>query len=236
MLPENEMTGYAPLAEPRTVRLRFGKTGPLQYISHLDLQRTFGRILARADLPLWFTQGFNPHPKLVFALPLPIGCESVCELADIRIVRDMPCDEIMKRMNAASVSSLRFFGCYIPERKFQEIAYAGYTLSFGVSSPEDAERAEKLLSTPPLYVVKHSKSGDRETDIIPLIKEARFFYENHESERRLRCELILSSSESATLSPLLVVSAMQRELGLPADNSYSLTRRELFDEKINHFE
>ncbi len=36
MLSENEMTGYAPLAEPRTVRLRFGKTGPLQYISHLE--------------------------------------------------------------------------------------------------------------------------------------------------------------------------------------------------------
>ena len=84
MLSEfKKISEYPTLETPVTIRLGFYKKGALQYISHLDLQRTFQRILSRAELPLWYTQGFNPHPKLVFGLPLPIGCESVCEMADI---------------------------------------------------------------------------------------------------------------------------------------------------------
>ena len=54
-------------------------------------------LIDRAELPLWYTQGFNPHPKLVFGLPLPIGCESVCEMADIKLVRDMPAEDIPRQ-------------------------------------------------------------------------------------------------------------------------------------------
>lgn len=53
-----------------TVRLKFRKVGDLQYISHLDLQRTFNRVIKRSGIPVWYTQGFNPHMKLVFSSPL----------------------------------------------------------------------------------------------------------------------------------------------------------------------
>ena len=89
------------LDAPRTVRVKFRKTGNLQYISHLDLQRTFNRVLVRAGLPLWYTKGFNPHIKMVFGLPLPVGCESETEFLDIRIERDMPLDEIKERLQTA---------------------------------------------------------------------------------------------------------------------------------------
>ena len=88
------------LVPPRHVRLKFCKVGKLQYISHLDLQTTFNRIINRACLPVWYTKGFNPHIKMVFGLPLPVGCESECEYLDIRIERDMPDDEILARLNA----------------------------------------------------------------------------------------------------------------------------------------
>lgn len=94
MLPEtkeslifgaDELAAYPLLPAPITVRFRFSKTGSLQYISHLDLQRTFGRVVLRAGIPVWYTKGFNPHPKLVFALPLPVGTESVTEYLDLRV-------------------------------------------------------------------------------------------------------------------------------------------------------
>ena len=75
------------LDEPKTVRIKFCKTGSLQFISHLDLQRTFHRILVRAGIPMWYTKGFNPHAKLVFGMPLSVGTESVCEMADLKIER-----------------------------------------------------------------------------------------------------------------------------------------------------
>ena len=73
------------IVPPKTVRLKFCKVGTLQYISHLDLQRTFMRIVNRACLPVWYTKGFNPHAKLVFGAPLSVGCESMCEMADLKI-------------------------------------------------------------------------------------------------------------------------------------------------------
>ena len=95
------------LAEPRTVRIRFRKVGNLQYISHLDLQRTFNRVLVRAGLPLWYTKGFNPHIKMVFGMPLPVGSESECEMLDVRIERDMSLDEIKERLNRELTDELR---------------------------------------------------------------------------------------------------------------------------------
>ena len=70
-LTEKKRLREMPLLEqPITVRLKFRKVGSLQYISHLDLQRTFNRVISRACIPVWYTKGFNPHIKLVFSTPL----------------------------------------------------------------------------------------------------------------------------------------------------------------------
>ncbi|MBQ2757724.1 MAG: DUF2344 domain-containing protein [Clostridia bacterium] len=114
------------LEAPRTLRLRFCKLGNLQYISHLDLQRTFSRVLVRAGLPLWYTKGFNPHIKMVFGLPLPVGSESVCELLDIRIERDMQESEVLARLNAELTDELAVTAVYPAARKFADIAFAEY--------------------------------------------------------------------------------------------------------------
>ena len=54
---------------PINLRVKFKKVGALQYVSHLDLVRTMHKIIVRAKLPLWYTEGFNPKPKMVFAAP-----------------------------------------------------------------------------------------------------------------------------------------------------------------------
>jgi radical SAM-linked protein len=63
-------------------RLRFRKEGRAQYISHLDQMHTMQRIYIRAGVRIRHTEGFNPHPYMSFLLPLPVGCESGCELMD----------------------------------------------------------------------------------------------------------------------------------------------------------
>lgn len=65
------------------LRLTFGKAGPTRFIGHLDLARTLERSLNRAEIPLAYTQGYNPRPRLQFAAALPLGFTSDCELADI---------------------------------------------------------------------------------------------------------------------------------------------------------
>lgn len=224
MLSERkELNEYPPLAEPRTVRLRFCKRGALQYISHLDLQRTFARILARAELPLWYTQGFNPHPKIVFGLPLPVGSESVCELVDIRIERDMPCGEIHKRLHGATTPELDFTECYVPERKFADIASAEYRIHIdaAVPSEEIADAIKTVLTTSPLKMMKRSKSGEKEVDIIPFIKSA----DAVPDAAGYTLDVLLAAGSTDNLNPEYVVSALrQRLLLLRGGEEYSVMR------------
>ena len=66
--------------EYKKVRLEFSKTGKAKFISHLDLNRALKSVFIRSKVAIWFTNGFNPHPKMVFALPLSVGAESITEL------------------------------------------------------------------------------------------------------------------------------------------------------------
>lgn len=65
------------------LRFRFKKQGSLQFISHLDLVRTMHKVIVRAKLPLWYTEGFNPKPKMIFAAPLSIGTETFLKVCVI---------------------------------------------------------------------------------------------------------------------------------------------------------
>lgn len=65
------------------LRIRFGRGEEIKYISHLDIMRLWERALRRAEIPLAYTEGFNPHPRLSLAVPLPLGVTSDSELMDI---------------------------------------------------------------------------------------------------------------------------------------------------------
>ncbi|MBQ9778627.1 MAG: DUF2344 domain-containing protein [Clostridia bacterium] len=227
-MKDNEKKFTLPMLEaPRTVRVRFCKKGNLQYISHLDLQRTFSRVLVRAGLPLWYTKGFNPHIKMVFGMPLPVGCESECEFLDIRIEREMSCEEIKERLNAELTSELAAIEVYPAERKFSEIAYATYEYTF--HTPEAgaalAEKIEKALAERPLTVVKRSKSGEREVDVKDFLKSYSVAFENGE----IRLCATLSAGEGNYLTPEALVTVLRQKTGLmsgdPLQEQYRILRR-----------
>ena len=84
----------------KTVRLFYKKSGRAKYVSHLDTMRAMTRLLRRAQLPAWYTEGFNPHLYITFAMPLSLGFSSDYELADIRLTDDgYPLDKICSQLN-----------------------------------------------------------------------------------------------------------------------------------------
>ena len=99
------------------LRLRFEKTGKAAYISHLDLMRVVQRIFLRAETPLRYSEGFNPHALISICLPLSVGTDSVCELMDFRVKRDVDLAALPGQLNATSPEGIRFLECYEPERK-----------------------------------------------------------------------------------------------------------------------
>lgn len=84
------------------LRFTFSKTGPTRFIGHLDLARTLERALNRARLPVAYSQGYNPRPRMQLAAALPLGYTSECELADIwlaeRVDPDRAREQMMSRM------------------------------------------------------------------------------------------------------------------------------------------
>lgn len=205
MLPETqrqELNGAPSPGRDRvepagTLRVRFAKTGMLRFISHLDLLRTMKSALIRARVPVWYTEGFNPHPKLVFALPLSLGAESVCELLDVRIARRVDPDGTLADLQNALPADLRPVEAYYPDHKFTEICWASYTLAL----PDGVEPDLSRLDAPQLTVLKRTKSGEKESDIKPQIRRAALTFDG-------KLELTLRAAVNDFLNPELAARAL----------------------------
>ncbi len=158
----------------REVRLRFAKQGRLKYISHLDINRAMSRALKRAGIPLWYTEGFNPHPYMSFSLPLSLGVESLCESVDIRLVGDMSNTEIKKRMNKVLPEDLKILDVYDDFRDCREIAYSDYVFRLQFDDNELAlNKIKDVLNGKEILALKKGKQGRKrvfkETDIKSFI-------------------------------------------------------------------
>lgn len=144
----------------REVRLRFSKTGRLKYISHLDINRAMARALKRAEIPLWYTEGFNPHPYMSFSLPLSLGVESLCESVDLRIVGEISNKEIKDRLNKVLPEDLKIIDVYDDFRDNSEIAYSDYVYKFEFKDNYLAlEKIKKVLSSDEILALKKGKKG-----------------------------------------------------------------------------
>ena len=113
----------------QNVRVFFEKTGMTKYISHLDLMRCMTRAIKRAAIPAWYTEGFNPHLFITFALPLTLGVESLCESMDIRLTEEMGFEEVKNRLNVNLPDGIRITNVAVPVYKANDIALQNIKLS-----------------------------------------------------------------------------------------------------------
>ena len=127
------------------------------------------RIFRRSGLPVWYTEGFNPHPYYSFALALSLGFESSCEILDFNITDDkMSMEEIMERLNAVMPEGMRIISVKPQRQKITEIAKAEYKVTL---ESEQTERLladiQSLLSADEILIEKKTKRGMKTVDIKP---------------------------------------------------------------------
>ena len=89
------------------IRITFVKQGPLRYTGHLDLHKLWERAARRAELPLAYSQGFHPQPKMNMAAALPLGFSSRCEVMDMKLEHDIPLGDLPTRLNSTLPSGLQ---------------------------------------------------------------------------------------------------------------------------------
>ena len=218
------------LERPIYVRLKFTKTGKLQYISHLDLIRTMNKILVRSRMPMWYTEGFNPKPKMIFASSMSVGLQSVCEFMDVRITHEIDLLGAVEALNAASTEELCFVDAYYPEEEFTSIAWAKYEITLNTPRVnEDAvEILEKTLSSSPLVVLKRTKSGDKDVDISPSVSDVKAVI-NEKGE--VLITLLLKAENTSFLNPEYLITALKCKTDIFTDNlldnTYSIVRTDM---------
>ncbi len=199
--------GKGPDTQPNWIRIRFRRSGPAEYLAHLDMMRLFERALRRAGIPLAYSQGFNPRPHLVFALPLGVGVQAEADIVDIETAKPVPPGDLAVQLDRCLPDgvSVRGAEAVIPDRKsvMGRVVRAAYRIrASGI-----AAAAESLMDCAELPVEKTGKSGRRMLDAHPLILSAT-------PSGPDEAVFLVKAGSAENLRPDLLLEAMVRYAGL----------------------
>lgn len=206
----------------KTYRVLFSKKDELIFVSHLDFAHCLIRALKRAGLPLKYSEGFSPHPKIVFALPLSVGMTGENEIVDVTLdCDDISNEEFKKRLADSLDTILEIKKVYDPDVKLGKVKSAVYS----VEIPDLSEKSESIKSVlaNPFPVSKKTKSGnEKELDIKSMI----FSYDVAEKSGSTIIMLELASSGESYLNPELVLKSLTLS-GIHIPEEYDITRNEI---------
>jgi len=191
--------------------LRFAKLEKMKYIGHLDLQTIFHGAIRRAKLPIAYSQGFNPHQRISFALPLPVGMESLCEY--VELILEEPADVML--IDKHLPDGLRILNVYdVPEkapRPAAEVTAVDYRLTSDLAK----HAYDQIIYREEIIVLKKTKSGEKEVDIKPDILDIAY-------DPVGTLTMKLSAGSSRNLSPQVVINEF-----FP-NESVSIVRTEMY--------
>jgi len=211
------------------VRLRYSKTGKAKYISHLDLMATMRRALLRADVELKYSEGFNPHPYISVALPLQVGCGSLCELMDIGIAGDSSVPFSPESINAMLPEGIEVSEVYFPSEKFNAIEWISICglLHYDRGAPKDAAlRFAERFSAGSIVISKKTKRGVSDLDIAPYVRDV---FVDGDNDISLSVKI---SAHNPSLSPDNIISALDNEYSDLVPDFAVFTRIDLYNSNM----
>lgn len=192
--------------------VKYTKEEKVKYISHLDFIRLAQRALRRADIPVAYSQGFNPHPKVSFASALAVGVTSEGEYMDIYLDREMDADLLCSRMNEKLPEGIRFVDCVEIDEKHPSlmiiIERASYLISLS-SQPFDQydiiALIDEFLSQSEILITRTNRKGNRIVDIREMIHSIDIV---DQSIGRIDLKVVISTGSKANLRPEQLVGAL----------------------------
>lgn len=218
----------------RCVRIWFKKMGMSRYVSHLDLMRAMTRAIRRAKVPLWYTEGFNPHPYMTFSLPLSLGMESLCESMDIRIEGDSTNEDVYNMLKGSMPPGIEIISVDEPVFDPKKISFGEFDILFDCENKADEVKQliEEMLTREELIVQKLGKKGRhkvlKDINLIEFIKR----YNVTTNGERVKLNLILPAGSVTNVNPSLLADEIVKEYG---DISYTIIRRQLLTEDMEKF-
>lgn len=206
-------------------RLKFSKTGMGKFISHLDLLRTFTRAIHRVELPVRYSQGFNPHQLITFSLPLPIGVTSETEFVDIDF-EDTATDEvIMTKLNENLPPDIKILSVSVPICKANDIVAARYMIDIEAKCNFDRSETENFFNQENIPATKKTKKGEKEVNLREFIREWGIIKIDGKTAE---LDVTLSAGGSANIKPDIMLAKLCEFLGNGEFEGYNIHRTEIF--------
>ena len=189
------------------LRLVYAQTGRARWISHLDAMRTLQRGLLRAGVPLRYSEGFNPHALISIVMPLSVGTESMCQMADIRVREDIVLSSLPERLTAVMPEGLCFTDAYEDFDKPAELKWleAEGLWEYDDADPEEAAARCRSLFSESVTVTRRTKRGEGPFILTDHIRGLSFIPE----EKAVRVRVTVSASEPV-VNPDLITAAVKQ--------------------------
>lgn len=192
-------------------RMIFKKEGRAKYISHLDQMQAIQRSIARAKLPIWHTEGYNPHAYISIALPLSTGFSSEYEMLDFNfLTEDVPADAI-ENMNKSLPSGLEVLDIYKAERKAKEMKFSQYDVTYEFDNGRNCDfvsEVTKLFKNDEVVVVKRTKRSEKEVNIQEMIAKLEVFDIDENTSK----VTVITAAGDPNLSPDYITKAIEKYL------------------------
>ena len=202
----------------KKIRCKFRKVGEMRFLSHLELAHLFYRASKRADLPLCFSEGFHPMPRIIFATALPVGMESLTEIVDMEVEDKITSPEVMERLNQTLPKGVEIIEAtevpfFFRLSSFTHPSVYWIPLDPLLSKEEAILKVHKALEKKELFIHQERDGKERRVDVRPLIETMEIKGELGE-DRRWGMKLVLRRATGKAAKPTEIVKAI---LGLEGE-------------------
>ena len=203
----------------RNVRVIYAKKGRMKYVSHLDMTRYMTRLIRVSGVPAWYTEGFNQHIYMTFALPLSLGVTTDYEM-------------ILKALQAHAAEGIEIISVAQPWMKVSELKFALYTLTYKDSDNSLLEALEKLLNGN--YIPAEKKGKKNKITLLNLAEKIKSI-ETSRTDGILTVKVVLPAGNDETVNPALIMQSFTAA-GNRRPEVCLINRDMLYNETLKKFE
>lgn len=156
-------------------RIQYTKRGDIRFLGHRDMMRIIERAVLRSGLPVAFSQGFNPHPRIAFSSPTAVGMESLAEYCDIKMEQPIS-GNVTERLNSALPAGIRAVqSCSLFSKVkalTEDICAADYEITVPELSPRELEEnVQTFMEKEEIPVIRRTKSGEKTVNIRTHVRQ-----------------------------------------------------------------
>ncbi len=204
-------------------RISYMQGEEVRFISHLDFLRTIVRTFRRAELPVKYSEGFNPHMVMTIGLPLSVGTTSVCDCLEVELTEDIDIPSAIDKINACTPAGIKILGIKKSEglKPLYGIDSALYSALFTSDKPIDTA---EYISAPEVMIEKKSKRKINEVNIKDFVRNIELV---SEQGTRYELKLHLNAGNVSNLKPELVLKSMESFFGA-VFTDIAIERKEIY--------